>query len=607
MPTSATPSSRYLLCAILVMGFGYRVAHPERIAIEHFDEGVYASNYWFQPEQNYSYPMRRYYAPPLLPTLIEACMIVAPNSPLAPFWPSLLLGSLTPLVCWWFAQRWWGARIALPLAALAATSDVHLAFSRFALTDVPACLFMLLAVGLFLEANRGRSYRLALAAGMATGLAWWTKYNGWLPLGIAAGGIVVSGLGERRPFSEWVRLAKLWSVMAGVAGLAGLLLVAAVGGFSEYALITQNHRQYLVGFSGWMASLLRQAENLRYLDSPLGACGLTVAWATQSFLTDEDSRATSAGGSRSAGKSAGDSAREQTFFFGSVPLVLAAALALGTVRLLVLLILVLVIVRCWDAVRRANSSPVKSSTQSNAPRPDRLVASCIAVWFVGLFIATPFYAPYLRLALPWSLATWFVGANCLTNLQREMRTWLDRRPSPALGKGWLLAAWLLAGSLVWLQWSEVMRGVVAWQDRAGLARIATDIAQRIRPILRDEKAESWLWLNGEPALYFQLRTRGVFKVAPVDPLGEALERSRSVGVTSLVVVGPHTRRSPSAIADWQAVSQNFRRLADYPYAVSDLVRLDTYAISEFASSASDRVEVFQELDSATGGLQTNDE
>ena len=45
------------------------------MAVEHFDEGVYASNIWFGPEAGYQYPMRRLYAPPLLPSLIEWSLI----------------------------------------------------------------------------------------------------------------------------------------------------------------------------------------------------------------------------------------------------------------------------------------------------------------------------------------------------------------------------------------------------------------------------------------------------------------------------------------------------------------------------------------------------
>ena len=46
-----------------------------RSAVEHFDEGVYASNIYFAAPE-YAYPLQRFYAPPLLPALIEAGMIV---------------------------------------------------------------------------------------------------------------------------------------------------------------------------------------------------------------------------------------------------------------------------------------------------------------------------------------------------------------------------------------------------------------------------------------------------------------------------------------------------------------------------------------------------
>src|SRR5678816_2922850 len=58
-----------LLAAILTIGASLRIATVATSAVEHFDEGVYASNIYFGPP-DYSYPMLRFYAPPLLPALI---------------------------------------------------------------------------------------------------------------------------------------------------------------------------------------------------------------------------------------------------------------------------------------------------------------------------------------------------------------------------------------------------------------------------------------------------------------------------------------------------------------------------------------------------------
>ena len=73
------PARAELLClaGAILLGAILRLAYPGRMAIEHFDEGVYASNFWFGAEEGYEYPARHLYAPPLLPAAIEWTMILA--------------------------------------------------------------------------------------------------------------------------------------------------------------------------------------------------------------------------------------------------------------------------------------------------------------------------------------------------------------------------------------------------------------------------------------------------------------------------------------------------------------------------------------------------
>src|SRR5687768_3002192 len=64
-----------VLVIVAAIGISIRLLAFSRSAVEHFDEGVYASNIFFGPP-DYAYPMQRFYAPPLLPALIEAGMSV---------------------------------------------------------------------------------------------------------------------------------------------------------------------------------------------------------------------------------------------------------------------------------------------------------------------------------------------------------------------------------------------------------------------------------------------------------------------------------------------------------------------------------------------------
>src|SRR6187401_249796 len=81
MPSVAITRREWvLLGAVLAAGIALRALALSRSAVEHFDEGVYASNLYFSGPE-YAYPLQRYYAPPLLPALIETGMIIglAPN------------------------------------------------------------------------------------------------------------------------------------------------------------------------------------------------------------------------------------------------------------------------------------------------------------------------------------------------------------------------------------------------------------------------------------------------------------------------------------------------------------------------------------------------
>ena len=175
---------------IVACGFMLRAASPTTMAVEHFDEGVYASNYWFGEAEEYRYPMSHLYAPPLLPSLLYwTVLLFGPSS-----WGTMLVGifcgGCTVGVVWWVARQWFGVESGIAAATLAAFSDFHILYSRTALTDVPLSLWMLLAVYFIWEAFRTLRLRWIFAAGLATGLAWWTKYNGWLPLAVGLAGLI---------------------------------------------------------------------------------------------------------------------------------------------------------------------------------------------------------------------------------------------------------------------------------------------------------------------------------------------------------------------------------------------------------------------------------
>src|SRR2546423_1359882 len=88
-----------LLSAILLIGIVLRLVAFARSAVEHFDEGVYASNIYFGPP-DFAYPQQRFFAPPLLPALIEAGMIAGLPPNVAALLPSFIAGCVTIVALW---------------------------------------------------------------------------------------------------------------------------------------------------------------------------------------------------------------------------------------------------------------------------------------------------------------------------------------------------------------------------------------------------------------------------------------------------------------------------------------------------------------------------
>src|ERR1041385_3954020 len=72
-----TPAELAFVAAIFLVGLALRAAWPSRLAVEHFDEGVYASNVFFDSERGEPhYPNQHLYAPPLVPLLIEFPLVL---------------------------------------------------------------------------------------------------------------------------------------------------------------------------------------------------------------------------------------------------------------------------------------------------------------------------------------------------------------------------------------------------------------------------------------------------------------------------------------------------------------------------------------------------
>jgi hypothetical protein len=107
---------------------------------------------------------------------------------------SAAMGTATIPAIYWAAELALGPPAALASAAIVAVSTIHVRESKFAKLEVPAGLWLVLAIGMMLRvAGRGRSLDYA-GAGSFAGLAAATHYLA----GIAALGILVAHLEDRR-------------------------------------------------------------------------------------------------------------------------------------------------------------------------------------------------------------------------------------------------------------------------------------------------------------------------------------------------------------------------------------------------------------------------
>ena len=281
----------YWFAGAVIFGAIVRLSFPGRMAVEHFDEGVYASNFWLG-----EFPYRHLYAPPLLPACIEWTMIIAAlcgikPTGFIPMIPCLIAGIATIPSIWWICRRWFGPSAGLVSAWLVATSDFHTSYSRAALTDVPLCLFILWAVyfmgrALVASASGGIAsverkpskrepkqssypWQHILMAGAFTSLAWWTKYNGWLPLAIGLTGGTLWQLLTPRAERQIRRVLVCWILIAGVAAVLWSPVLWDLQKHDGYASVAANHRQYVVGLAGWPTSAFRQLKNIVVYENPL--------------------------------------------------------------------------------------------------------------------------------------------------------------------------------------------------------------------------------------------------------------------------------------------------------------------------------------------------
>lgn len=525
--TALRPSIRIESFAVLMLtlvGLTLRVAYPSAMAVEHFDEGVYASNLWF-PDGGFHYPDRHLYAPSLLPALIEWSVIFFGSASWVPMIPSLVFGTLTIPLVWWVGRSWFGPAAGIAAGTLVALSDYHIAFSRSALTDVTLGFWLLLAVYFFESAFQSLNPARAVIAGVVTGFAWWTKYNGWLPLAISLSGLLAWSLFAPRDERQFGRRLSLW-------GLAAVTALAVWSPFwwslpHGYSEVAANHRQYVVGLAGWWDGFLRQSQTQLYVVR--GTTGLSAIVALFAMLFSMPSSSSA-----------------------------------------------------WVETQKPPPPLLPAIIDHRLRQTEWLLLA----WFIGLTLATPMYRPYPRLVLPWFISACLGIGWLFFGVKRFEKVCIPRKLAVPIG---VLLLFILIGlEMIEVPRSRNAQWVAGWQSRTALADLVPQVQEAARQVAADGDARevggkrAVLYVFAEPGLFFHL-TSDDLAVGPVGNLEFLEPEARSTGLPTFLVTGPHAHRSASFEEQFTKYAARLELVHRWHYAASDFVLLDQVPPSQLES------------------------
>ncbi len=568
------------LIGILLVAVALRFALPGRMAVEHFDEGVYASNIWFGDSREGAYPAQHLYAPPLLPALIEWVFVFSAPSNTAAMIPNQVAGSISVVLLWWIGRTWFGPVAGLVAAALGATNEVHILLSRSALTDALLGMWWLASLWALRRACESGSSGDRLAAGLLIGLAWFTKYNGWMPLGIATGAVLLRGLLCPGIWPQ-TKTALTSCLIAGVIAFATwspwLWSLQSKGG---YASVAANHRQYVVGLSGWWSSAVRQSQQLTAMFGPITKLGTEVTFLLLLISLAILRRQRESAPIRSPAKPLTDQTAASSIakIFPVVSVLFVCVVAQIAPRFGWSILVPLGIVVWWIPHEWWYA---EKSAQSWLRRHLDLGHWILGVWLIGLLMATPLYTPYLRLTLPGLLAA-FVGTGAALQPVWQLSRSIDSNQRLfGILLGITATQVMLFGSSLLLVLRPPVVGPASRPQQAipNQARFPAEcraIAETGNKAERpaDEPRPVVVYVYAEPSLLFQLRLAGLQNVAPVSSLQFARSQFTTPAARIYLAVGIHARKDPRFQKQFTATRGQFKEVGRWPWKLGPLVALD---------------------------------
>lgn len=601
MPNESPPhqeiSSRewMLIASILLLGGVLRLLFVGAFHVEHFDEGVYASNRWFSAEEGARFPDRHLYGPPLWPAVLEYSQLLFGPTSLGVMLPGILCGTLAIGFLWRLLRAWVGREEALLVAGILAVSGFHILFSRTALTDVPVTMLMLCGIGLGWSSLSRSSWPMAVSAGLFTGLAWSVKYNGWFPLAVTGAGFAAANLFHVKQSGILFRQWGCWLLMAAVAGVVWLpawrdLQSPGRGG---YAAVATNHAGYLTGWENWLEQFRIQFENLSWFDDRyiiLGLLGLLALFIVVDLL-------------RIRGPSPPPDDRSPRLA-GALPVVVIVALimfswvlgqGISLPRIWLAFALFGLGVRLTDLIRAPG--------RGESVTPGALAGWMALAWVSSLLLTTPMYRPYPRLALPLYFALIAGTAFGLRELKRCFRSGQQDATegeaiSGPVSRGtkvglvsWGLASLIISHVLVQGGVSPSLAGS-PWQSRLSMETASHQIVEECNTRAASRLSSSVayvVYVYGEPALYYHLCRLAPQNVVivPVANLGFRNDPPAREPVPIFLVSGPHSARDPKYLQEREQAGERLISIAQIEVQTSDLLLLDIHSPGEIVQLQND--------------------
>lgn len=563
MAAASVSQAEWLTLAVVCLtGIGLRWWRLDLLAVEHFDEGVYASNLLFGAETGYAYPGRQFFAPPLLPWLIEWSLVLGgamgfSGAGWLPMLPGLVCGTLLIPSVWWIGRRWFSPEGGIAAAWLVACSGFQSFYSRTALTDPVVLLAMLWAVDWGWRAVEDGRTRSAVFAGAFTALAWWTKYSGWLPLAIVLSGGLCWQMLMPRAERHFARFGRAVAIMAGVVFLLWLPVLWDCQKIGGYSAVAANHGGYLQGWSNWGENWLRQNANVAWYQPGLLTWLFPLALViAQGLINLRDS-----GLSKSV-KLAPRIAVSIGIAFAGCALVIVTGQPLT----------LWLILGTWAIVEA-----LRAYVQGRLSAAELRGGSFLAAWFAGLAVTTPLYQPYPRLCLPLEFAgllgaAWWIHRRFhnekppLVAAHNAARSLSERQPEKpttlVLGLGSLLL-FLLSGGLtlavINLEPSELQKSRLSARQAA--QSITQDLSDPTRTVA---------YVYGDPALFYHLTQLGV----AATPCGDLKGPANPSASETLLITGLFVNQQGSFTTEWAVEQGRYELLKTIAAQPSSLVLLD---------------------------------